>query len=126
MTQEYHAMSSWASINRILFVSNKLPIRREFYPIVGNNGASSAYENLLSMNIICSFLFASTNAGDLGTNLVYSSASVNTADVIEMTNSGAIRDIDVEVKWSDKNGNVYPVRLGVNKQVNIRFAFIKR
>ena len=130
--QEYKAISSWASINRILFVSNKLPVRREFYPMAGNDGIinnfanTQAYENLLSMNIICSFLFASTNAGDYRTNLVYSSATVDTADTIELTNSGMIRELDVEVKWSDKYGNVYPVRLSANKQVNIRFAFIQK
>ena len=90
-----------------------------------NDGLES-YENILSMNIICSFLFASTRAGDYRTNLVFSSASVDTADVIEMTNSGAIRELDVEVKWSDKYGNVYPIMLGFNKQVNLRYAFIKK
>jgi hypothetical protein len=104
MTHEYKAMSSWASINRILFVSNKLPIRREFYPMSSTvgilNTTQQSYENLLSMNIICSFLFASTNAGDYRTNLVYSNSDIDVADVIEMTNSGIIREIDVEVKWS--------------------------
>jgi len=33
MIQEYKAISSWANINRILFVSHRLPIRREFYPV---------------------------------------------------------------------------------------------
>jgi len=130
MTQEYHSMSSWASINRILFVSNKLPIKREFYPVSSSvgilNTTQQSYENLMSMNIICSFLFASTNAGDYRTNLVYSNSDVDVADVIDMTHSGMVRELDVEVKWSDKYGNVYPIRLGVNKQVNIRFAFIKR
>jgi hypothetical protein len=128
--QEYKAMSSWSSVSRILFVSNKLPIKREFYPFASNTGIlnnnSSSYENLLSMNIICSFLFPSTDAGDYRTNIVYSSPSVDTADLIDMSNSGAIREVDIQVFWSDKYGNIYPVRLGVNKQINIRFAFAKK
>ena len=31
-------MSSWASINRILFVSSRMPIKREYYPIASNIG----------------------------------------------------------------------------------------
>ena len=73
--QEYYAMSSWASINRILFVSSRMPIKREYYPIANNNGitdeTSFSYENLLSMNIICSFLFPSSDAGDYRTHIVY-------------------------------------------------------
>jgi len=127
--QEYKAMSSWASINRILFVSNKLPIKKEYYPIIGSNSEinspQAAYESLVSMNIICSFLFASTDAGDFRTNIVYSSATVDSADLIEMPLSGQVREIDIEVYWSDKNGHVFQLRLGPNKQVNLRLAFVK-
>ena len=88
--QSSKAMSSWASINRILFVSNKLPIKKEYYPIIGSNSETNspqaAYESLVSMNIICSFLFASTDAGDFRTNIVYSSATVDSADLIEYYN----------------------------------------
>ena len=38
INQEYTVISSWTSVNRILFVSNRLPIKREFYPIANNNG----------------------------------------------------------------------------------------
>ena len=130
ISQEYTAISSWTSVNRILFVSNRLPIKREFYPIANNNGINDertySYENLLSMNIICSFLFHSTEASDYRTNIVYSSPTVDTGDLIDMTNSGELRYIDVEVFWGDKQGNVYPIKLGANKQVNIRLCFVQR
>ena len=130
ITQSYQAMSSWASVNRILFISSKLPIKREFYPVANSNGilneTITSYENLVSMNIICSFLFSITASGDYRTHIVYSSPTIDTADLIEMTSSGAIREIDVEVMWSDKYGNVFPLHLGPNKQVNIRFAFVRK
>ena len=123
MIQEYAAMSSWGSINRILFVSNKLPVRREFYPVVNASGVFSesfvSYENLVSMNIICSFVFASTHAGDYRTNLSYATATVDSSDLIDMPSTTPIREIDIEVFWSDKYGNVFPITLGVNKQVNV-------
>ena len=128
--QEYYAMSSWASINRILFVSSRMPIKREYYPIANNNGitdeTSFSYENLLSMNIICSFLFSSSDAGDYRTNIVYSSPTIETGDLIDMTNSGELRDIYVDVYWGDKQGNVFPLKLGANKQDNLRSCFIRR
>ena len=133
MIQEYVAVSNWASINRILFVSNTLPITREYYPFIGNNGSylpfnesKESYEGMTNLNIICSFLFASTRAGDFRTNIVYSSPTVDNADTIDMTASESIREIDIEVMWSDKFGNIFPIRLGPNKQVNIRFAFIEK
>ena len=107
-----------------------MPIKREYYPIASNNGitdeTSFSYENLLSMNIICSFLFPSSDAGDYRTNIVYSSPTIETGDLIDMTNSGELRDIDVDVYWGDKQGNVFPLKLGANKQVNLRLCFIRR
>lgn len=130
MVQEYQAMSSWASINRILFVSNRLPIRREYYPIANSTGIMNennfSYENLVTRNIISSFIFPSSTAGDFRTNIVYTTATIDTADLIDMSPSGSIREIDIEVLWSDKYGNVFPVLLGSNKQVNIRLAFVKK
>ena len=130
MIQEYQAMSSWASINRILFVSQKLPIKREYYPISNTNGITtdslSSYENLVSMNIICSYLFPSTTPSDYRTNITYSSPTIDNADLIEMTNSGPLRELDIQVLWSDKNGNIFPVQLGYNKQVNIRLCFLRK
>ena len=130
MIQEYQAMSSWASINRILIVSQKLPIKREYYPISNTNGiiteTLTSYENLVSMNIICSYLFPSTTPSDYRTNITYSSPTIDTADLIEMTNSGPLRELDIQALWSDKNGNIYPIQLGYNKQVNLRLCFVRK
>ena len=87
---------------------------------------SFSYENVLSMNIICSFLLSSSDDGDCRTNIVYSSPTIETGYLIDMTNSGELRDIDVDVYWGDKQGNMFPLKLGTNKQVNLRLCFIKR
>ena len=121
--QEYAAMSSWASINRILFISNRLPVRREFYPLASNN-RNNPYENLPGMNIISSFLINSSNAGDYRTSINYSSGSIDDGPLIDLISESDILYIDVDVMWSDKNGNVYTINLGPNKQINIRLAFI--
>jgi hypothetical protein len=130
MAQEYKSISSWSSINRILIISNKLPIRREFYPVANTNGINatsiSPYADLVSVNIIQSFLISSTNAGDYRTNIVYSASTVDNSDLIDMASTGAIREIDIEVHWSDKYGNMFPLLLQRNKQVDIRLAFVKK
>ena len=43
-----------------------------------------------------------------------------------MKNSGELRDIDVDVYWGDKQENEFPLKLGANKQVNLRLYFIRR
>ena len=90
------------------------------------NDSTIAYENMVSMNIISSFLFPSTEAGDYRTNIVYSSTNIENGDLIDMTNSGSLREIDVEVFWSDKHGNVFPITLGPNKQINLRIVFVRK
>ena len=120
-------MSSWASINRILFISNKMPVLREFYPISGpTNTRLDPYENLTGLNIICSFLINSSNAGDYRTSINYSTTSIDDGPLIDLCSEGELRMIDIDVMWSDKNGNVYTIRLGPNKQINIRLAFIRK
>ena len=81
---------------------------------------SSKYEYYLFI------LFSSSDAGDYRTNIVYSSPTIKTGDLIDMTNSGELRDIYVDVYWGDKQGNVFQLKLGANKQVNLRLCFIRR
>ena len=130
MTQEYKAISSWASINRILFVSNKLPINREFFPVANSNGVisnnASSYSNLVTMNILVSFLVSSTSAGDYRTNITFSSQDVDNSDLVDLVSNGGIREIDIEVFWCDKYGNVFPVRLGRNKEIDLRLVFVRK
>ena len=76
------------------------------------------------MNIISSFLINSTNAGDYWTRINYSSGSIDDGPLIDLISESDILNIDVDVMWSDKNGNVYTINLGPNKQINIMLAFI--
>jgi len=131
MTQEHKAISSWASINRVLFVSNTLPITREFFPVRDSKGilisnGDDSYRKMANMPIITSFLIDCTNAGDFRTSIIFSTSEVDNSDIITMPTNTDIRQIDVEVHWSDKFGNVYPLTLADGKQVDIRLAFIKR
>jgi len=131
MTQEYKAISSWACINRVLFVSNDLPITREFFPVndtrglLINNG-TDAYRKMSNIPIITSFLIDSSNAGDYRTAIIYGTTDIDNSEIIEMPTKRPINEIDIEVYWSDKFGNVYPLVLAEGKQIDIRLAFIKK
>ena len=41
MTHEYNAISSWASINSVMLITQTLPIRKEYFPIRNSGIASS-------------------------------------------------------------------------------------
>ena len=131
MIQEHKAISSWACINRILFVSNNLPITREFFPVNDNKGILSnesidSYRKMSNMPIITSFLIDSSNAGDYRTSIIFSTSDVDNSDIITMPTNTDIRVIDIEVNWSDKFRNVYPLVLAEGKQIDVRLAFIKK
>ena len=131
MTQEHKAISSWACINRVLFVSNNLPITREFFPVNDSGGilvgnGNDPYRKMSNMPIITSFLIDSSNAGDYRTSIIFSTGDVDNSDIITMPTNVDIRNIDIEVHWSDKFGNVYPLVLADGKQIDLRLAFIKK
>jgi hypothetical protein len=131
MTQEYTSISSWASINRVLFVSNNLPITREFFPINDTKGilggnTSDSYRKMSNMPIITSFLIDSSDAGDYRTSVIFSTTDIDNSDLITMPTNTEIRIIDIEVYWSDKFGNVYPLVLSEGKQIDVRLAFIEK
>ena len=129
--QEHKAISSWASINRVLFTSSYLPITREFFPVQKNEGIlvnnnMKSYQQLANMGIISSFLIDSTNAGDHRTSIIYSNQTLDGSDIIEMRSQVPIKNIDIDVHWCDKFGNIYPLFLADGKQVDVRLAFIRR
>ena len=131
MTQEHKAISSWANINRVLFVSNNLPIVREFFPINDTKGLlvdniTESYRKMSNMPIITSFLINSSDAGDYRTSIIFSTSEVDNSDIITMPTNTEIRIIDIEVYWSDKFGNVYPLVLAEGKQIDVRLAFIEK
>ena len=41
-----------------------------------------------------------------------------------MTNSGELRDIDVDVYWGDKQGNVFSLNLGISKQEILYYVLL--
>ena len=131
MTQEHKAISSWACINRVLFVSNSLPITKEYFPLNDTRGllintGTEAYSKMANMSIISSFLIDSSHAGDYRTSIIFSTFELDSSDIITMPTNTDIKIIDVDVFWSDKFGNVYPLVLAEGKQIDVRLAFIKK
>ena len=62
-------------------------------------------ENLSGMTIISSFLINSSNAGDERTRINYSSGSIDDGPLIDLISESDILFLDIDVMWSDKNGN---------------------
>jgi len=130
MYQEHKAISSWACINRVLFTSNTLPITREFFPINDTKGILTesgieAYIRMANLPIIASYLINSTNAGDFRTSIIFNTSEIDTSEIIEMPLNKEIQNMNIEVYWSDKFGNIYPLVLAEGKQIDIRLCFVK-
>jgi hypothetical protein len=79
-----------------------------------------------SLNIISSFLINTTTAGDYRTNINFGSQSITNSDLIEMPSGGTIQNIDIQVYWCDKFGNVRPLMMAPGKQIDLRLAFVKK
>jgi hypothetical protein len=131
IVQQFNAISSWSSINRILFVSNKMPVKSEYFPFsksmgLLNNTDSINYTNMSTINIIASYMIETSEAGDYRTTINFGSQNIDNSDIIELTGTGDIKDIDIEVFWSDKFGNVIPITLGHGMHIDLRLVFIEK
>ena len=120
ITQEYSSLEYWISIKKILISTWGLPIRSEFIPSANNNNSTSN----ASFPIIADFVpTVDTPGGSKSIAYYYPTAQYKLVDLI---GNERINTVDLKIYWEDKNGNIYPITIGVGSQASIKLAFLSK
>ncbi|CAM9651935.1 unnamed protein product [Ectocarpus fasciculatus] len=119
--QEYSTIANWSAVSSIVFTTNSIPIvaSQQSEPRVYSSGSvissGSAQQYLLVISDMA------TNDMVYKPNLLY--VPSGEYRLISLNGSSPINDIDVNVYWKDKKGNLNPFYLQSGASASIKFYF---
>tara|TARA_R110000868_G_scaffold106164_2_gene291264 strand:+ start:3243 stop:4433 length:1191 start_codon:yes stop_codon:yes gene_type:complete len=125
MFQEFSTIDTWSPVASIVFVSNTIPIvsNQLSAPLVFNNGQSSSGigNNSNFAQIITDM---TTNQQVFKPNVLYNPTAEYRR--IDMTGNTPLSNIDINVYWRDKLGQLIPFELASGASASIKFLFERK
>lgn len=115
MTTQFSPVSYWFTAKRLVMVSNRLKVNPES---IGNEGGKQEVSN-----IITEFSLNFTTSIQEQTTVTYQ--QIGEKDLIDITGSGPLTDIDITMFYNDIFGNQYPVLLTYGQQFEVKLKFIR-
>jgi len=123
LTQQYNMISKWNSLSNIVFLTNNLPVNKEFIPASSIIGVTSQ-SNTSFRQILTDFCPILENAGDSRSRFNY--FPQGPYRLIELNSTDSIRVIDLRIFWEDHLQNLYPLFITYGSCNNIKLMFIKK
>ena len=123
--QEFSTIDTWTPVNSIVFVSNTIPIvsNQLSAPLVFNNGqTSSGIGNNANFAQIITDM--ATNQQVFKPNILYSPTAEYRR--IDMTGNTPLNNIDINVYWRSKLGELVPFVLASGATASIKFLFERK
>jgi hypothetical protein len=117
-TQEYNVLYYWASLRKILVLSNNLPILSEIVPNNSNSGISVA------LPVITDFVPQISTAGDVRSIAIYN--PTGQYRLVDLSGDIPLSNIDIKILWQDYTGGLYPVTISQGQQIELKIAFLKK
>lgn len=125
MFQEFSTIDTWSPCASIVFTSNTMPIisNQLSAPLIFNNGQTSTGigNNANFAQIITDFV---TNQQVFKPNVLYTPTAEYRR--IDMTGNTPLTNIDINVYWRDKLGQLNPFLLASGATASIKFLFEKK
>jgi hypothetical protein len=123
--QEYSTVSAWSAITSLVFVSNTLPITpsQVSSPLIFANGqlTSNGGSNSNTLNVITDLI---------GDDLQYKPYLVYTPNgtnrYISMNGNQPLKNIDIQVYYKIKSGELIPYRLGSGATATLKILFARK
>lgn len=118
--QQYKAITTINSFDRIAITSNCLPINNEFLALKNSNG------NNIILPIITEFSPLLQESGEFKGVFVYTPSGYGNYRLIDLKSSEPIKLINLKLYWIDKKGNFYPLFQPYGSTCNIKIVFLKK
>lgn len=115
MPTELNTQYLWPDLERILFLTNNIPVIPEFHN--ATDGAT-VWKKIVTD-------FEPLNTGDFRTNDVFQ-YQAPIYRYIDLNQDTPLREIDLGIFWQSRNGNVYPLMIPPHRDVNIKILFEKK
>lgn len=123
--QEFATIDTWSPVASLVFTSNTMPIvsNQLSAPLIFNNGVSSTGigNNANFAQIITDMV---TNQQVFKPNVLYSPTAEYRR--VDMTGNTPLSNIDINVYWRDKLGQLVPFTLASGATASIKFLFERK
>lgn len=120
--QQYYNLQLWNSLRKILMVTNSIPINNEFR---SDNIDGTDIPNPIVTTAPVLFDYAPKfNINNTSRTISYYSSCQNR--LIDLINDNPLYRINVTLLWQDCFGFRHPLSIGVNDEITIKIAFIKK
>ena len=123
--QEYSTIANWSPITALVFTSNTLPIQSNQVstPVVFDNAEEVRFSgnNSNIANILTDMV---SSDGQYRPNMVY----VPSAEyrLITMYGNRPLSNVDLNIFWRTKTGQLIPYKINSGESVTIKLAFLKK
>lgn len=119
--QQWVSLALINSVKSVQIISNSLPIKKEYVPQFTENGITG---NISSVGILKDFIPIFEAGENMRTYLNF--VNDGPYQLINMYGRTAITNIDISIRWTDKNGKAYPIEIPYDQTISIRFGFFKK
>jgi len=122
-TQQYNMITKWNSLSSIVFLTNNLPVNKEYIPASSIVGVTSA-GNASFRPILTDFVPELINAGDSRSRFNY--FPQGPYRLIELNSQEPLRKIDLRIYWEDHFQNLYPLYISYGDCNSVKLMFMKK
>lgn len=123
LRQEISTIDAWCPISSIVFTSNQLPIILSQFSSTNTSG-NSTDTNLIGNRFALVITDLMTNQQGFRPNVIYNPSAEYRR--LTLTGNMGIRNIDINVFWRSKTGQLLPFRLPSGGSASIKLLFEKK
>lgn len=126
ITQQANGASGWNPVKSIIFTSSSIPVAGTYTSLnsQASNSNATNEDDTNSLAILIDFKIDPTFAMSPRTELLYV-AQDNTRK-LDMQGNTPLKNININIFWSDTAGNLFPLVIARNKEASIKLLFTKK
>jgi hypothetical protein len=117
MTGEYHVVQNWSSLKSIIITSINLKTKEE---LIQNQFTINQNS---SLQILTDFEPHATSLSEIR---AWQNYNANIYRKVDLTSSSEIKNIDIQIYWSDKDNNIYRLKIPPTYYFSIKLLFVKK
>lgn len=120
LVQEYSGLQYWTSLRKLIISTNTIPIAAESIPAINNSSDLNVSYPILSD-------FVPNIEGSAGTSRTIAFYLPDAQyRLVNLTGDNSLQKVDLKVFWQDLTGNLYPMTISANQQIEIKLGFFRK
>jgi len=118
--QEYSSLQYWTSLRKLIISTNTIPIVAESIPAINQSTDLNVSYPILSD-------FIPNIEGSAGTSRTIAFYLPDAQyRLVDLIGDNSLQKLDLKVFWQDLDGNLFPMTISANQQIDIKLGFFRK